>query len=290
MFFPNSNITQRLNVENSIFAYFTGLVEEDGWFSFSKNGKYIIFEMGIELNIRDYDMLLKIQQLLKGIGNIKTYKKKTKVRFNIRNKKDLREKILLIFDTYPMISDKNQQYIKFKSVLLSNCLYYEQTECYFTSEKFKQMFNKFVQDNNFRIKQIQQRKYTYYFSHWLVGFVEAEGCFSIYKIKKPKDYYVASFEVSQTSAKFLIVAIKNFLNLKTELSEHVFIKNNKKSINYRLKVSSVSCIENVVTFFENQNTSFLGYKKEQYNKWVNDLINIPRYKHIRKLLKRTNND
>lgn len=44
----NSNATQRLYAEDSIFAYFTGLVEGDGWFSFSKNGKYIIFEMGIE--------------------------------------------------------------------------------------------------------------------------------------------------------------------------------------------------------------------------------------------------
>jgi ubiquinol-cytochrome c reductase cytochrome b subunit len=84
----NNNITQRLYVEDSIFAYFTGLVEGDGWLSVSKNGKYIIFEIGIELNIRDYDMLVKIQQLLKDIGNINTYKKKTKVRFNIRNKKN----------------------------------------------------------------------------------------------------------------------------------------------------------------------------------------------------------
>jgi hypothetical protein len=76
----NSNIIQRLNAEDSIFAYFTGFVEGvfSNWFSFSKNGKYIIFEMGIELNIRAYDMLLKIQQLLKGKGNIKIYKKKLK--------------------------------------------------------------------------------------------------------------------------------------------------------------------------------------------------------------------
>lgn len=102
----------------------------------------------------------------------------------------------------------------------------------------------------------------------MVGFVEAEGCFSIYKIQNLKDYYVTSFEVSQTSAKFLIVAIKNFLHLKTEISQHVFIKNNKDSINYCLKVTNVSCIEKVVTFFENQSTSFLGYKKLQYNKWL----------------------
>jgi len=42
----NSNMTnfeaiQRLNAGDLVFAYLVGLVEGDGWFSATKNGKYV---------------------------------------------------------------------------------------------------------------------------------------------------------------------------------------------------------------------------------------------------------
>jgi hypothetical protein len=57
-----------------------------------------------------------------------------------------------------------------------------------------------------------------------------KGAFQFIKLKNSKDYYVTSFEVSQTSAKFKKSCYKTFLkySLKTKISEHVFIKNNKK--------------------------------------------------------------
>jgi ubiquinol-cytochrome c reductase cytochrome b subunit len=101
---------QRLNAENQKYAYLVGLIEGDGWFSFSKNGKYLIYEMGIELHIRDLPLLCKIKHLLSNIGNRNTYKKSTKCRYSIRNKNDLRKIILPIFDKYPMLSNKSHTY------------------------------------------------------------------------------------------------------------------------------------------------------------------------------------
>ena len=57
---PNFEAIQRLNAGDLVFAYLVGLIEGDGWFSVTKNGKYIKYEFGIEMNIRDIQLLYKI--------------------------------------------------------------------------------------------------------------------------------------------------------------------------------------------------------------------------------------
>jgi len=48
---------QRLESGNFIYPYLVGLIEGDGWFSVSKKGKYIMFELGIGLSIRDIQLI-----------------------------------------------------------------------------------------------------------------------------------------------------------------------------------------------------------------------------------------
>ena len=48
-----------------------------------------------------------------------------------------------------------------------------------------------------------------YFSEWLSGFIEAEGCFSI----KKNNYH--SFSIGQNDDKYLIDAIKNYFNIQS---------------------------------------------------------------------------
>jgi LAGLIDADG endonuclease len=55
-----SEASQRLNARDFYSAYLVGLIEGDGWFTVTKNGKYIIYELVIELNIRDVQLLYKI--------------------------------------------------------------------------------------------------------------------------------------------------------------------------------------------------------------------------------------
>lgn len=273
---------QRLNTENLVLAYLVGLVEGDGWFTFSKNGKYIIFEMGIELHVRDLSLLQEIQKLLQGIGNISIYKG-NKVRFNVRNKNDLREKILPIFDRYPMISNKNLQYFKFKYFLLVNCIYYEHLDAHCKSTEFKQAFDKFIKQQNRRVEQIKNQKFPDYFNSWLVGFVQSEGCFSVYKapFRHRKNYFIASFEISQsqTLGEFVVLAIGLFLNVKTNIYKNLDVKKTLYP-NYRLKVTSVLCIKKIVEFFEASPVPLLGYKNKQYKQWYEELGKIPRYASI----------
>lgn len=42
---------------DDIYAYIIGLIEGNGWIGISKKGKYLTYELGIELNIRDIQLL-----------------------------------------------------------------------------------------------------------------------------------------------------------------------------------------------------------------------------------------
>jgi hypothetical protein len=68
--------SQRLHAGDLIYAYLVGLFEGDGYFSISKKGKYLRYELGIELSIRDVQLIYKIKKFL-GIGSIR-FKKKMK--------------------------------------------------------------------------------------------------------------------------------------------------------------------------------------------------------------------
>ena len=88
-----------------------------------------------------------------------------------------------------MISNKNLQYFKFKYFLLVNCIYYEHLDAHCKSTEFKQAFDKFIKQQNRRVEQISKNFFPDYFSYWLVGFVQSEGCFSVYKGKTSKKLF-----------------------------------------------------------------------------------------------------
>lgn len=66
--------SQRLNARDITYAYIVGLFEGDGFFSITKKGKYLIYEFGIELSIRDAKLIYKLNKLL-GVGVISIRKK-----------------------------------------------------------------------------------------------------------------------------------------------------------------------------------------------------------------------
>ena len=103
-----------------------------------------------------------------------------------------------------------------------------------------------------------------------MGFIEAEGCFSVYKLHKDKDYLVASFDVAQKDGDILISAIRKYLSFSTA----IYLDNTNCS---KLKVTGVRSIENVIKFLHNAPVKLLGHKKLQYLLWVKQLRTIPRY-------------
>ena len=62
-----SQASQRLHAGDLTYAYLVGLFEGDGYFSLTKKGKYLTYELGIELSIKDVQLIYKIKALL-GVG------------------------------------------------------------------------------------------------------------------------------------------------------------------------------------------------------------------------------
>ena len=253
-----SEASQRLNAENLFYPYLVGLIEGDGYFSITKKGKYLTYELGIELSIRDVQLIYKIKKLL-GVGIVSFRKRKKDsiemVSLRIRNKNHLKNIIFPIFDKYPMFSNKQYNYLRFKECLLSNVLY---------SKDLKE----YIRDNNTPLNTVESIINASYFSSWLIGFIEAEGCFSTYKTKD--NYIIGSFDISQTNGDILILAIKTSLSITTG----IYVD---KTNNYKLKATSVRSIENTVKFLKNTPVKLLGYKRLQYLLWLKELRSIPRY-------------
>jgi hypothetical protein len=121
-----SEASQRLHAEDLTYAYLVGLFEGDGYFSITKKGKYLTYELGIELSIKDVQLIYKIKSLL-GVGVVSFRKRKEieMVALRIRDKDNLKKFIFPIFDKYPMFSNKQYDYLRFKSALLSDIIYSE---------------------------------------------------------------------------------------------------------------------------------------------------------------------
>jgi len=249
--------SQRLNAGDLKYAYIVGLFEGDGYFSITKKGIYLLYEVGIELSIKDVQLIYKIKSLL-GVGEV-SFRKRGEIEMvllRIRNKKHLKEFIFPIFDKYPMFSNKQYDYLRFRDCLNSNIIKYSELPPYTRSTK--------------PLNDIQSIINAPYFSSWLIGFIEAEGCFSTYKLKKDEDYLVASFDVSQKDGEILLSAIGTYLSFTTAIHCDKFNC-------FRLKVSSVRSVENTIKFIRSAPVKLLGNKKLQYLLWLKELRQIDRY-------------
>jgi hypothetical protein len=252
-----SEASQRLHAGDLIYPYLVGLFEGDGYFSVTKKGKYLLYEFGIELSIKDVQLIYKIKNVL-GVGKVGFRKRKEieMVSLRIRDKKHLKQFIFPIFDKYPMFSNKQLDYLRFKDALLSDIIYSKDLPEYIRDSK--------------PINSIKSITSASYFSAWLVGFIETKGCFSTYKLYKDKYYFVASFDIAQKDGEILISAIRKYLSFTNAI--HIDKTNCSK-----LKVTGVRSIENVISFLQKAPVKLLGNKKLQYLLWIKQLRKIPKY-------------
>nr|YP_003204904.1 endonuclease [Millerozyma farinosa]CAY39274.1 Endonuclease, COB group I intron encoded [Millerozyma farinosa] len=244
-----------------IYAYIVGTMEGDGWFSMSKKGKYLTYELGLELNIRDIKLLYKIKNML-GVGMMKTHTKKNikglDLEFAIlsmRNKKHLKDVMMPIFDKYPMLTLKQHDYLRFKNNLLNDIMYYEDLMPY-----------KRINTPLYKKEEMMNKDY---FPSWLVGFIEAEGSFGTYTVNQDNSQ-VAYFEMSQSYDMLILESIKQYLKITSNMH------------NYKLKTTSIRGMENLMKFMNNTKVTYggiklLGYKKMQYLYFTKSLRSIPKY-------------
>nr|QJS52070.1 putative LAGLIDADG homing endonuclease [Stigeoclonium helveticum] len=254
--FYNTNTNpQRLNSKD--LMWFVGFVEADGWFSINKNGKYAKYEFAVELSKRDIQLLYKIKSML-GVGSVTfcTHDGIELARLKISSKTDLISIIIPIFDKYNMLTNKHYDFIHFKSCLLNNIVYYQDVPLYTRPI-----------DSFLKTEEILK---VLYFDCWLVGFIEAEGCFSTYVEKQI--YETASFEISQTNGLEIMLAIKKRLGI----SANPYLYES----NYKLKTTSIRSIQNVIHFLKQTPAKLKGYKRAQYLKWWHSIRANPKYINV----------
>jgi len=89
-----------------------------------------MYEFGLEFSIRDVQLIYKIKDML-GIGAVffreKEGRSKT-VLLRIRNKSHLCSVVLPIFDKYPLLSNKQYDYLRFKNAILKGFKYSEELD------------------------------------------------------------------------------------------------------------------------------------------------------------------
>ena len=238
---------QRLNAENLTLAYLVGLFEGDGWLTVTKKGIYFQCEVGIELHARDTQLIYKIKKLLTvGVVAFRERDGSKKVQLRVRNKAHLKNIILPIFDRYPLLSNKQYDYLRFKTVLLSNLVRHKDLAPYTRPTQ--------------PLNSVESILSAPYFAAWLVGFIESEGCFSVYKQWPDRDDMSCSFEISQTNGYILLSAISKYLSFSTTTA----LQYTDKTNNSKAKVSGVRSIENVIKFMDKAPVKLLGHKRLQY--------------------------
>jgi ubiquinol-cytochrome c reductase cytochrome b subunit len=148
-----------------------------------------------------------------------------------------------------MFSNKQYDYLRFRSALLSDVTYSIDLPEYTRSNK--------------PLNNIKSIINAHYFPAWLVGFIEGEGCFSISKLKD--DYLVASFDISQTNGEIIISAIREYLSFTTTIYSD-------KTNCFKLKVSSVRSIENLLKFLNKNKHTFKLLKDQDIVRSIKKFI------------------
>jgi hypothetical protein len=237
------------------YAYLVGLFEGNGYFTYRKKGKYLTYEMGIEFSKKDVQLIYKIKKLL-GIGSVSFWKKDTTemVSLKIRNKNHLKLFIIPIFDKYPMFSKKQNDYLKFKSILFSNIVCYN--DIYKNSEAIKTIES---------LNTIESIIKALYFPSWLVGFIEAKGFFRLKN--NYLGYFTAIFYITKINEYILIDSICKYLNLNK------MVYKNKSFI----KVTNVISISNIIKFLGKESVKLKGYRRLEYFIWIKKLRYMPGY-------------
>lgn len=220
--------------------------------------------MGIELHVRDTDFILKLKKILRS-GAIKIIQSKDPYRGNnialrIRDKEYLKQVIIPLFDKYLPLTIKRYDYLRFKEAL-SDIIYYKDLP-----EYSRPVIQNFFKED---IKCIMNAPYL---PAWLIGFIEAEGSFNIYKPIKQKNP-IASFDIGQTNDFARIQAIKEYLSIGARVYKD-------KEDYYRIKTAGASCMGHVIHFIYNAPIMLQGYKKIQFLSLLGKLNTIPTYSHL----------
>lgn len=170
-----SNSKTSLFVDN-FNEWFVGFTDGEGNFNITylKERNSFNFQFRITLHIDDIAVLYFIQKTL-NVGNVYIENTKSSAVFSISNISHFKEIIFPIFDQFNLNSVKYLNYLAFKEIL-----YLYNSKTHLSNNGLNKMLSIRSSMNSFRTNftmPIDQKINVT--SSWLIGFIEAEGCFMI---------------------------------------------------------------------------------------------------------------
>lgn len=249
----------------NFFQWLVGFTDGDGCFNVYVNESHKIFTFKISQKNNNLRALHYIKKNL-GVGSV-VEDKRGMAHFLIRNKKDLIETIIPIFDKFPLLTSKEFSYQQFKKCLnISNDISLSSIEqiSLIKKEKSIKCPNNYI-PSEWKTKDLPITK------SWLIGFIEAEGSF--YITSKDSKRLVHCFGITQKNDRIVLEGIKNFLNLSSN------VRFNKKGF-YSLDVLDTNSLIIIKkTFF----SCLVGVKSLDYRIWARSFRNKGDYKKLLKI-------
>ena len=245
-----SEFTDNKESDEYIKMFWVGLMDGDGSIQVNHwRNKSLQFRLVIKLSnlTTNYNMLIKIAKV---IGGSVLITGKGKEVIWVVNKKETIQRIIKIFDVYPPLTSRKICQLEFlKKYLLNGSV-----EDYLKNRNFKYINQPSILNSNPLSSIINLSSY---YSGWLSGFIEAEGCFSIRKNNSP------SFSIGQNDDYYLIDSIKSYFNIDNKIR-------NPYDKFYFLEVYKKEVLLKIITHCTNY--PLLGEKLESLKKFNQKLF------------------
>lgn len=256
-------------------AWFVGFTDAEGSFTvYPKkrtlaSGEISKYNVGLSFHIslhnKDIDIVKDIRNKLNNVGTLYEYSDRDEARIAINDKKGL-ESIFPLLELFPLITTHQlSRYLILNEFLTNDIKEFKTLEEYTKTKdeislKILENLNKVTLDSILSRENID---------NWIVGFVNGEGCFYLKKDK-------LNFCLEHTD-KFALDLIKQRFSFGPNVLERSprARDKNKPEIKktYLLHISSKKDINNLIEFFDSDNTIKLqGNKLIQYNDWKKNLM------------------
>lgn len=227
---------------NHLFLeWFIGFFEADGSFCHWFDGKRNRFN--IEINQKDPKLMYKIKKNL-GFGSVIQFQRNNQIywRYTTTRLSHIK-KFILLFNGNLITEHKNEQFSKF--------------------------LNKFNENYNESIMELNSKRLISLNNAWLSGFLEGDGGFfamqrKLLNKKKLNSGLIIKFYVTQKQEILLLQQIKNLFEISTKLSQ---IHNGNQLQKYnRLETSNVTSLKLIKNYL--QRYPFLGQKQIVIKRWI----------------------
>lgn len=253
---------EHLNDKNKILfkQWLVGFTDGDGNFSITHQGN----KWGLSYKLSQSRYNLRVLYYIKsqlGVGSVT--KDNSKGQFFIRDRKVIEEILLPIFDSYPLLTSKYFDYLKFKkalTILKDLDLTKKEKDIKLLNLKNSKLPHEYKSPawNNVHLllTDLDLVK-TVISKAWLIGFIEAEGSF--YLTSKDSNRIVHGFGLTQKLDEVVLQAIGLILHISNPV-RYKEIYNH-----YILDTTNSRAIQNIIDYFKD---TMKGVKSLEYKIWA----------------------